>query len=283
MNSAPSLRDLQLWIKWIVTDPRGANEALGEPPPQVEKYKNRYTEPTKSQLAWIENNTASSAERLSIYAEGYFSRILECLGKDFSRTKKVVGEETFTKLVAEYLKAYPSRFTSIDEVGYKFANFISEFDDSSLVEWVSDLASFEWKWLEAFYAKEPDAKDSNWREKINSGRNLNFKVHPSVHILKSNWPLAKIIGLLNADIDVNPRELESKPSGVLIYRSALGVSWEELELTFLEVIQNLKNNMSLEVSLTQAENIAPENISKTFSRWVEKGILCGTQTPGEAS
>ena len=56
-----------------------------------------------------------------------------------------------TKLVAEYLKVYPSKFTSIDEVGSRFASFISEFNDFSIAEWVADLALFEWNWVEAFY------------------------------------------------------------------------------------------------------------------------------------
>lgn len=275
MNAAPSLRDLQLWLKWIVTDPRGVTEALNEPTPNIEKYKSRYTRPTPSYLNFIASDSTRLTNRLDIYAEAYFSRILESMEKDFARTKKVLGASTFTKIVAEYLKAHPSKFTSVDEVGTSFPGFISEFEDIVLNKRVSDLALFEWSWVESFYAKEVPT-DDDWRSALNNGTQVDLQIHPSVHLIQSQWPMGKLIQNIDVDdaIDLDAIGEESK-SSIVIYRVNDEVHWEELAPPFFQILRNLKRSMPMDEALSQCEDVSPEAISQNFSRWVERGILYG--------
>ena len=281
MNAAPSLHELQLWLKWIITDPRGVTDAVTDPRPKVERYKNRYTEPTKSCLEWLEKSSLNSTARLDVYAEGYFSRILECMAKDFSRTKKIVGEAAFTKLVSEYLKAYPSKVTSIDETGSQFSGFIAEFNEIPLAEWVADLALFEWSWIEAFYAEDFVSDACDWRKEIAGNNQIRFKVHPSVRLLNSRWPLAKLLRVLDADDIIDPKDFNrNEASGLIIYRSANEVSWDELDLSLLQILQNLKNQIPIAEAFSKEQNIDPNVISQNFTSWVERGILCGVLNEG---
>jgi len=276
VSATPSLHDLQIWLKWIITDPRGVTDALSDPSPKGERYQSRYTQPSKSYLEWIENSSIKSSTRLDIYAEAYFSRILECMEKDFSRTQKAVGKEAFTKLVAEYLKAFPSKFTSIDEVGSRFPGFISEFNDFPINEWVKELALFEWSWIEAFYAKNFSVDHQDWRDRIVSDEQMRFLVHPSVTLLKSRWPLAKLINAFDADKSIDPKDFrEGDGCSLAIYRLGDEVTWDELDISLFQVLQNLKNQVPLEDAFSQIQDVSPDIISKTFSRWVERGILCG--------
>ncbi len=281
MNNSPALRDIQQWLQWIITDPRGVSEALSNTHPNMIKYKDRYNEPTPSQLAWIECGKVNVINRLSVYAEGYFFRILECLEKDFSKTRKALGAELFANIVADYLKAYPSKFTSIDEIGYKFASFISEYKEIS-EEWIADLALCEWSWIEAFYAKSLPVKDADWRKEISSNDDMYFKIHPSVHLIKSNWPLAQIIQTLDADEKFGPQKsYAEKSSGVVIYHNGDNVSWEELDPSLIDVLQSLKIGISLEESLERGQNLDSDAVSKKFSHWVETGILYGVLNNGD--
>jgi len=275
MNNAPSLRDLQLWLKWIITDPRGVTEALNNSTSKVEKYESRYTRPTPSYLGFIVNDGARSPERLDVYAEGYFSRILECMAKDFAKTKKAIGEEAFTKLVAEYLKAHPSQFTSIDEVGFRFASFISDFDGIALKEWVSDLAHFEWSWIESFYAEEIPPQ-SNWQDELAKNPHAQILVHPSVRLVQSLWPIAKLIRDLDSDTAIDSGELDQESRcSIVIYRFNDDVHWEEIDPSIFQILQNLKREASLGSALAQVQDIDPQVVSQNFSHWVERGILCG--------
>jgi hypothetical protein len=55
----------------------------------------------------------SAAERIDIYANAYFFRLLECLGGDFPATLAVLGADSFAALVKEYLLEHPPTEPSI--------------------------------------------------------------------------------------------------------------------------------------------------------------------------
>jgi len=276
-NATPCLRDLQTWLQWIITDPRGVSQALGNPHPIIEKYKERYTEPTDSHLLWIEDKRIGAGERLSVYAEGYFFRILECLEKDFSRTRKVLGPEIFASVVAEYLKAHPSRFYSIDEVGYKFAPFMSEYKEvMGRFPWIGDLALFEWEHIQTFYGKDGQTTNQEWQENLSKidPSKLQFQVHPSVHLLKSNWPLSKIIK--NSEMDGGEWTFRKKNESLILFRDKNDqVVWEKLDAPAFEILNQLRSGATLEETISRVNGVTTELFSKIFSEWVEKGLLCG--------
>lgn len=286
MNNAPLLRELQTWLQWVITDPRGVAEALKNPRPVVEKYQDRYSEPTNSQYKWIETGKAVGSARLSIYAEGYFFRILECLEKDFSKTYKVLGQELFANAVAEYLKVHPSRFYSIDEAGSKFAKFISEYEDAiHLFPWMGDLALIEWMHIEAFYANESPTVDKEWRQQlagVDVGK-LCFQIDPSVYLHKSEWPLPEIIRAIEQDELQTLNSFQNKhKSFLLLYRnSSAHVVWSEVTDSEFQILKNLKKEYNLEEAILKTEDINTGTISKNFSDWVENGILCGVLNRGD--
>lgn len=276
MNQAPSLRDFQLWVKWVITDPRGVTHALGDPTPNVAQFKNRYTSPTPSYLEFISSSSSTERiERLDIYAEGYFSRILDCMGETFSRTRKAVGDETFTLLVADYLKAFPSRFTSIDEVGCDFPKFVIKFDVIKLPEWVSDLARFEWSWLESFYTEDVRVQPA-WQEELAKNPDSPLLVHSSVRLVRSQWPLHRLIQLIDSAEETVGGDFSKKSeSAMIIYRTSEEIHYQEISLSSVQILQKLKNGDSLNEALRQIQNIDHIDISQTFSFWVAQGILCG--------
>src|SRR3989338_8721344 len=77
-NASPNLRELQEWLRWAITDPRGAAGALEDPHPA--DRGDRYQAPPVDVLEMLESTEdASVEERVSVYAEAYFSRIVESL------------------------------------------------------------------------------------------------------------------------------------------------------------------------------------------------------------
>ena len=103
INHRPSLAELQRWMKWIVTEPRGVDQALAD----------QLGDPDTLQH-FIKNQTPqTTADRLSIYAEAYFLRILESAKNDFPITFSILGDLNFQKMIADYLKVYPSRTSNI--------------------------------------------------------------------------------------------------------------------------------------------------------------------------
>lgn len=273
MNTNPSLRELQQWLKWVITDPRGVAEALNDPSPNIEKYKHRYTSPTNSFLEVIASDKTPATDRLDIYAEGYFSRILDCLSETFSRTKKAVGEDFFTMLAAEYLKAYPSMFNSIDEVGRYFPKFLNEMDDERIPLWIPDIANLEWNWIEAFYAPEVSI-DSNWKEILAANPAVRLKVNPSVCFISSQYTLDELLQQLDNDKDVG--DFSSGHSRhILIYRVHDEVLWQEMNSNMFQVLKDLSAGVTIEDAMSRCDVNDLELIGQYFGHWVENEIICG--------
>src|SRR4051812_7986124 len=91
----PSLAELQAWMRWVITDPRGAERALAgaEPGPGFEVYPGRYQAPRPDC-----RQAVLCGRGLDVYAEAYFARLAESLGQDFPAVKRVLGDEAFAQL-----------------------------------------------------------------------------------------------------------------------------------------------------------------------------------------
>ena len=50
----------------------------------------------------------TASDRLSVYANAYFARLIECLGESFPVLQRALGDEAFAGLAADYLVAHPS-------------------------------------------------------------------------------------------------------------------------------------------------------------------------------
>jgi hypothetical protein len=92
-----------------------------------------------------------AAERLEVYANAYYARLMECLGDVYPVLKRMLGEEVFNDFGFDYLQSFPSRSYTLNLLGARFADFLVENrpprDDPDGPDWadfVVDLARFEW-------------------------------------------------------------------------------------------------------------------------------------------
>ena len=87
-----NLRELQALLYRRITDPDGTNESIGE---------ERGLAPGVLEALVHGDERLSAFERVDIYANAYFYRLLECLGEDFPATLAVLGEDNFPALVKD--------------------------------------------------------------------------------------------------------------------------------------------------------------------------------------
>ena len=62
-------------------------------------------------------------QRLDIYANMYFWRLLDILRGDYSALVAVLGDDAFHNLVTDYLLACPSTHPSVRNVGARLADY----------------------------------------------------------------------------------------------------------------------------------------------------------------
>lgn len=153
MSAGPRALDVvQRWFQAVVTHRGGVADGAESQEAQGLIRLNR----GELEAVVCRSRNLTAAERLSIYANAYYSRLLECLGEAFPILKKALGEEVFTDFAFEYLQSYPSRSYTLDHLGESFPRFLAETrpeDEPGAVSWpdfLIDLATLEWTIAKVF-------------------------------------------------------------------------------------------------------------------------------------
>jgi hypothetical protein len=93
---------------------------------------------------------ASAVDRLDVYANMYFFRILDVLHADYPKLRAVLGDEAFHNFATDYLAAHPSRHPSLRFVGAALPLFLADHAFARERPWIVDLAALEWTRVDVF-------------------------------------------------------------------------------------------------------------------------------------
>src|SRR5438477_1826405 len=133
-----NLRELQILVYQLITRPDRLNGGghVACPFPDVEP------------VIRTSRNCADS-ERIAIYANAYFYRLLDCLMEDYPATLAVIGSTDFTGVTRDYLVSQPPTEPSIFHAGRNLAHFLWRHSISRRWPFIAELARLERATLEA--------------------------------------------------------------------------------------------------------------------------------------
>jgi hypothetical protein len=216
------LKRLQDLLYRLITAPSGVAEGIARestlPPGGLDKL-----------IAGDDRMTA--AERVEIYATGYFYRILEVLKEDFPATLAVVGADNFHNLVTGYLIDYPPTQPSIYFAGKSFAPFLATHPLRERWPFLSDLATLERATFESFHAADAPALDGDLMRTIPAVAwpALKLRTHPATRLMASAW---RIDRLLRAVEDGGVWQIPDREDvAIVVSRRDARVSWRVAEYT----------------------------------------------------
>jgi hypothetical protein len=149
------LAQIQRWLQAVITHPDGVESGLASPEARAE------IDVSPDQVADVvdPSKRRTSIERLEVYANAYYARLLECLRDEFPALHHAVGEEIFDGLAFGYLQAYPSHSYTLSELSRHFVEYLEETrprdeDDPterpSWPDFMIDLARLERCYSEVF-------------------------------------------------------------------------------------------------------------------------------------
>lgn len=149
-GSTRSLDVVQRWFQAVVTHPEGVEGGAESEEAQ------RLIRLQRGELEAVirRSNSLTAAERMAIYANAYYARLLECMEAWFPVLKSALGEEVFNGFAFEYLQQYPSKSYTLDRLGENFARFLDETrpdpEEGSWPDFLIDLATLEWNIHQVF-------------------------------------------------------------------------------------------------------------------------------------
>lgn len=278
MSKSSPLFQLQKWIRWIVTDPRGVDAALkNKASPMEQNHPDRYLEPLPRKLSSIQVPTdRSQITQLSVYAEAFYIRILGALKSAYPKSYEAIGESKFRQLAAEYIKEHPSKTANLNEYGNHLAAFTSELMLSDEFPFLVDLMEVEWRKHLSHWNFHPQTS-----ELVTALTNLNFQsilastapdsiyfnLNPSIILKKSTWSL-----------DSEKVEKLEQEAHFIGYQQNYDFHFKQIEAAQYAMLEQLQRNENLLDTIANASEshpdfFTPENISSTFSFWTQNNLI----------
>ena len=146
--SAPRLHGDQTLFWGLIAAPEGVRAGLEE---MVGRGTAR---PGDLDALIVGDERLSSFDRLDIYANMYFFRLLDCLKEDYPRLLAATGPARFHNLATDYLLAHPSSHPSLRFVGARLPEFLAGHALGRECPGLVDLARLEWARSDIFDAAD---------------------------------------------------------------------------------------------------------------------------------
>ena len=118
----PPLDVVQQWFQAVVTHPGGVAAGAASPAAQGLVHVDRGA---LEQLV-RRSSRLTAEQRLGIYANAYYARLLECLRDTFPVLTQVLGGEVFDGFAFDYLQRYPSRSYTLYRLAESCPRFLEE-------------------------------------------------------------------------------------------------------------------------------------------------------------
>ena len=293
------LKHLQELLYRLIVAPSGVTEGLA-----------RETMLPAGGLAQLiaSDDRMTPAERVEIYANGYFYRILDVLKEDFPATLAVVGADNFHNLATGYLIDYSPTEPSIHQAGKNFPLFVATHPLRERWPFLGDLALLERTTLESFHAEDAPALDIEAMRAIapEDWPAIAMRLHPATRLVDSTWRVDKILravenvsshsvgAIEDAKTSVEPDREDVtivvwRRNALVFYRALERVEREALRLASIDdgatfagiceaiaVTADLGDGVAGEGDVTTGTDGGEEiaaTINRLFARWLQDGLI----------
>ncbi|MBX9693170.1 MAG: DNA-binding domain-containing protein [Cyanobacteria bacterium] len=136
------------------------------------------------------SETLTAFERLEIYNQQYWYRVLDSFEDDFSALAAILGRRKFDRLARSYLSTYPSTSFTMRDLGCRLITFLESNHEliEPHVNLCLDTARFEWAKVVAFDEESLPPLSEADLATVNTEK-LVVRVQPYMTLLHLSYPL----------------------------------------------------------------------------------------------
>jgi hypothetical protein len=220
-------------------------------------------------------------ERVEIYRQGYYLRLIDILSREFSVLKTLLGEAAFEALCKDYIDSHPSTHFSVRTYGRHMVQYLSSLPTVTPLQ--IELAEFEWAFGKVIDG--PDGPQITVEDMANMPPEawgvLRLELHPSLRIvpLRLNTPQ-----IWQAIFDNNPEkpvpEMEIAPAPVnwLLWRFNQQAHYYPANQNHMIMVQAVQANQNFpEICEALCETMEVEEVAQfagsTLREWVSLGLI----------
>jgi len=244
------------------------------------------------------NDRLTSFERLQIYNQQYWWRLLGAFGEDFRGLHAVLGERKFDRLAVAYLEAHGSQSWTLRNLGAHLVSFLEKHPEfiHPRAALALDVTRVEWARILAFDDPEKPPLTPKQIAKIPPDR-LRFGLQPYLSLLELHHPVDEMMGTLkrteisamsNAVAATHTRRSKAvtvrrsrTPIHLAVHRVNFSVYYKRLDSEAYHILLALRAGSTLDEACASAFAGSKElptqsaaRIQEWFARWMEFGWFC---------
>lgn len=223
------------------------------------------------------------ARNIQIYRQSIESHLIQALKDTYPLITKLLGDDFFQITAKEYIKRYPSRSGNLHDFGEYFSDFIAEYPPVRNLIYLAEVAQFEWICHSIYFAADACLFDIHKLEHFSaeSFGQLHFVLHPAAQLMKSHYPLLRIIDLCKGEID-DTLNLNEGGVNLLIIRRHLELALVSLSASEFAFLSALQDNQPLREALKMATHLDTDfQIHEKLSAWIKDKIIVDCYSTNE--
>ncbi len=291
MTEQRSLQNLQRWVQEVITNPDGIAAGVESPTARQQ---------IDIGAANIEDvvepsSRLGSAERLAVYGNAYFARLVECLGEEFPATRYALGEETFESFAFGYVNDSPSSSYSLGFLGERFAQYLIDTRPTDVPkpgwpDFLIDLATLERTYAEVFDGPGPENLATLQPEDLQSVppelvNDVRFVPVPSLRLMEASFPVHEYVTAVRRDQSLEiPMPAETL---LVITRREYVVRRGTVSRAEFQLLRAIIDGNTLGAAIEIAAEAMPDetdeelasNLSKWFQHWASAGWFLRVELP----
>jgi hypothetical protein len=264
------LKNLQTTIYRLIVAPGGVDEGLASEIGLT---------PDGLDGILVGEGLLAARERLEIYANAYFYRLIDVFKEEFPATLAILGEENFHNLITGYLLDYPPTEPSILHASRHLPDFIGAHPLSERWRYLGDLALLERTTLEIFHAPDASALDAATMRQVapHEWPSMVMRAHPASHILEAKWRVDEILHAIETGEPWG--EPADAPASIIVWRQNSRVNYRVVDRAERAALEMARDGASF-ASICEAISAEADGdedpaalINRLLTRWLSEGLM----------
>ena len=205
-----------------------------------------------------ESIPGSIEKRLDIYRNNVFYSLGVAMADLYPVIKRLVGTDFFKALSRAYLQTHPPTKAAMVYFGESFPDFLTSFEPTKALVWLSDVARLELAWHQSYHSSDavplrPESLANVIPEQLASSE---IVLHPTLRLLKSPYPILQIWES-NQTEEENSEiiDLDSGGEAVCIFRPEFEVIVKLLDTGTYTFLTTLRDGSTLEQAMIMATEL----------------------------
>jgi hypothetical protein len=265
------LKRTQHWMQTVIMHPGTNQRAVASRKAQALVPKRLFP-----QLV-LRSKTLDSYERIGIYRDMYLARLREALASDYPGLLHYLGDDTFTRLVAGYVRAHPSRSYTLNRLGDHLPEYIHSAAELPRREFLCDLARLELAMSQVFDA--PESPVLKLRDIANvppeAWETARLKPIEALRLLAFHYPVSTYLKSVR-DRTPHP-STRRKNNWVVVFRKHYTLRRLDVTRPGYELLSSLVSGVKLGKALSLAARhrkaVSEVQLFSWFRDWVANGLF----------